>query len=100
MIGSVDQARFEALVVRIGLNDRALGTVIGVGQSTVWRMRQGKIYKLSNYIAKMESHLGISADSDRSDDDVLVTDLMLLARHSPELKQALIALRDIMHKKA
>jgi hypothetical protein len=100
MANPLEQARFDALVDQSGLGDRALAAMLGVDQSTAWRLRHGKIAKMSVYTAKLETHLGITGTGEDASEDVLVSDLVALARHSPGLKQALIALRKIMHNHA
>lgn len=100
MASPIDQARFDALVEKLGLGDRALGALLGVNQSTAWRLRHGKIAKITSYIATVEARLGIASANGDASEDVLVSDLAALARHSPGLKQALVALHQIMHNRA
>lgn len=93
---SLQQVQLDTLIARAEVNDRELGEILGISQSTAWRLRNGHIMKIEAYIHRLRAHLGAS---ERSDDDAsLIADLVTLARRVPALKDALLALRNIMHK--
>ena len=100
MANAIELARFEALVGRSGLGDKALAKLLDVDQSTVWRLRHGKIAKMKNYLDRLEAHLGTSTADEQPSEQSLVSDLVALSQHSPGLKQALVALYNIMHNRA
>lgn len=96
MASRIDHERFRALLDRTVLNDRELGAALGVNQSTAWRLRRGKIQKISKYIAPLEALVGeIAAPPDRA-----VADLLDIARQSPALKEVLEALSRFMRESA
>lgn len=98
MGSKAEQARLEDLLTRTGLNDRQIGELIGVSQPTAWRLRHGRIAKISRYIDALESHLHVS-EADMSDKD-LVIDLVGYAERVPAFRQALISLHKVMRESA
>jgi hypothetical protein len=98
MASFLKQARLNDLLLRTGLNDREIGDVLGFSQSTVWRMRNGKISKLDKHIMALEAHLGISGQG--ASDAEMIADLVGYSRQVPALRETLIALYALMQKNA
>jgi hypothetical protein len=103
MAMSLQQVRLDALIAQAQVTDRELGKILGVNQSTAWRLRRGKISKVEDYAARLRAHLGTIASAgtgDDNDDAGLIADLVALSSRVPALKDALLALRNIMHEYA
>jgi predicted XRE-type DNA-binding protein len=94
---SIIQVQLDALIDRTGMNDRELGALLDVAQSTAWRLRNGKIHKVDDYVQALREHLGNAHDARPVDDIDLVNDLVALSTRVPAVKDALLALRRIMH---
>lgn len=90
------QVQLNALIARTGMNDRELGALLGVAQSTAWRLRNGDIKKVEPYIQQLREHLGDTGDALSMDDLSLVTELVTLSQQLPELREALLALYRFM----
>lgn len=95
---SLQQVQLDALIARAQVNDRELGEILGVGQSTAWRLRNGRIRKVEAYVLRLRAHLGALERPESDDDASLIADLVALASRVPALRDALLALRNIMHK--
>lgn len=93
---SIIQIQLNALIARTGLNDRELGALLGVAQSTTWRLRNGRIRRIEPYIQRLREHLGDAADAFPIDDQNLVTELVALSSQLPELRETLLALYKFM----
>ncbi len=85
--------RLQALILKTKLNDRELAEKLGVSQPTAWRLRNGKIRKVSGYIAKLERALGQSATPAAKSE---LESLIALAEQSPALKQTLIGIMKLI----
>lgn len=82
------------------MKDRELGELLGVTQSTAWRLRHDKIQKVDEYIGQLQAHLGDTTATKPDCDIDLIADLVELSERTPALRDALIALRKIMHNNA
>ncbi len=98
MTSSVEQARLDDLLTRTGLNDRQIGEIIGVSQPTVWRLRHGRIRKLSKHLAALERHLGIEAE--KASDAEMIADLVGYSRRLPALRETLVSLHRLIRERA
>lgn len=98
MNSSLNQARLNDLLLRTGLNDRQIGDILGVAQSTVWRMRHGKISKLEKYITKLEERLGTGGP--HVTDAEMIADLVGYSRQVPALRETLVSLHALMRQNA
>ena len=94
MATRVDHERARNLLRRSGLNDREIAERIGVNQSTVWRLRNGKISNVSRYLDRLESlsHGGISESG--------LQELVELSKHSAGLRSVLESLLRFMQEDA
>ena len=97
---SLQQVHLDALIARTKANDRELGEILGVNQSTAWRLRNGRIRNINAYILRLRAHLDEPEHGGSDDDAGLIADLVALSARVPALKSALIALRNIMHDNA
>lgn len=95
---SFQQVQLDALIAQAQVNDRQLGEILGVSQSTGWRLRNGRIRKIEAYVLRLRAHLGAPERSDSDDDASLIADLVALASRLPPLRDALLALQSIMHE--
>ena len=90
------QARLSAAIARSGMPDTEIAAVLGVNQSTAWRLRHGKIAKTASHQRKLDDYLGRAA-SDQVDD---LSELTAIAQTSPALRETLAALRRLLHENA
>lgn len=90
------QALLSIAIVRSGMTEAQLAEVLGVTQSTVSRLKNGKIAKFSSYQRKLDKHFG-QGSKGRPDD---FSELIALAQSSPALREALIALQRLMRENA
>ena len=97
---SLQQVQLDALIAQAQVNDRELGQILGVNQSTAWRLRNGHIKKVDPYLLRLRVHLGASENSEGDDDASLIADLVALSCRIPALRDALLALRRIMRESA
>jgi len=98
---SFQQVQLDALIAQAQVNDRELGEILGVNQSTAWRLRNGRIRKIERYLHGLGEYLGVPNNFASSDDDAgLIADLVVLSSRTPALKDALLALRKLMHNTA
>lgn len=97
MASRIDQERLKAVLDRSNLNDRELGAFLGVHQTTVWRLRAGKIYKISKYIEKLQSRFG---SGEIINGHYSPEYLVELSKHSPGLQEVLTALSKFMQENA
>jgi transcriptional regulator with XRE-family HTH domain len=88
----IDQERVRILLEKIGLNDRQIGERIGVDQSTIWRLRNGRTSKVSRYIGRLEALVREPTASDGFES------LEALADQSPAFRAVLEALMQFMHE--
>ena len=93
MTTRIDQERVKILLEKCGLNDREIGQQIGADQSTVWRLRNGKISKVGRYIEPLERL--VPARKTQGD----LAELADLAKQSPALKAVLESLLQFMHER-
>lgn len=100
MIISLQQIQFDALIAQVDVSDRELGQILGVNQSTAWRLRNGRIKKIEPYLLLLRAHLGASEHYEGDDDTSLIADLVALSSRVPALRNALLALREIMRNNA
>jgi predicted XRE-type DNA-binding protein len=89
--------KLRGLIDQSGMTDRELERLFGVAQSTVWRLKHGKIQKIQWYIAKLEAAMGVR---DRATDEQVVSELDALSRHSPEMRRILRSLHALMQESA
>jgi predicted XRE-type DNA-binding protein len=97
---SLQQIQLDSLIAQAGLNDRELGEVLGVNQSTAWRLRNGRIRRIEGHVHRLRAYVTARAQEAENGDASLIPDLVALAARVPALKDALIALRSIMHNYA
>jgi ribosome-binding protein aMBF1 (putative translation factor) len=90
------QGILSATMGRSGMTDAELAAVLGVNQSTISRLKHGKIAKVAKHQRRLDRHLGLGA-GDGADD---LSELIALARASPALREALFALQRLMRENA
>lgn len=78
------------------MTEAKLAEVLEVSQSTVSRLKNGKIQKIKRYQIKLDKHLGKVGVASGND----FADLIELAKSSPALREALIAIHKIMRENA
>jgi len=78
------------------MTDAKLASVLGVNQSTVSRLKHGKIAKVARHQRKLDEYLGLGAN-DRAED---FSELVAIAQSSPALREALVALQRLMRENA
>jgi transcriptional regulator with XRE-family HTH domain len=93
---TVTQARLSAAIKRSGMTEAQLAKIFDVSQSTISRLKNGKIAKVSTYLQKLTEFLGPSY----SEGDGDFSELVALAKSSPALREALLALQRLMHENA
>ena len=93
---SFAQIRIAATIERSGLTDTQIGSFLGLYQSTVSRLKNGFIRKVSKYQGKFDAYLGTSSSDDGSE----MSDLAAMAALSPALRDLLIAVRRLMQTNA
>ena len=83
------QRRLLSLIERSKLSDKELEALFGVHQTTVWRLKNGRISKLKSYIDKLEERLSV-----REYDAInrALDDLAIWSEDSEPLRDALHAL--------
>lgn len=97
MRSRIDSLRLGTLLARVKESDAELGRALGVNQSTVWRLRHGRIGKIDKYIPRLEAHLGLQEGATAPDRlDAILT----LAEQSPALADVLVALGRFMQERA
>jgi transcriptional regulator with XRE-family HTH domain len=92
-----DREKVKVLIERSGLNDRELGDLIGSAQSTIWRLRNGRIAKVNKYIVKIEGALHLPAVAASASG---VEELVELSRQSPALRSLLEGVLQLMQEDA
>jgi|GEM_PF-6309964 len=97
MTSRVDQEWVQLLLRRLGQNDREIGEKIGVAQSTIWRLRNRKISKVTKYIEMINRATGVSLNDGVG---LEFAELIALAEESPGLEAILIALSQFMREDA
>jgi hypothetical protein len=97
MASRIDQEHVLTLLKRLALNDREVGELIGVHQTTIWRLRHRKIRKLDKYIDLLEALPGSSTPIEGSLD---IDRLAALAEESPALRSLLVSLTRFMQEDA
>ncbi len=93
----VDHEILLGLLDRSGLDDRSLERLLGVHQTTLWRLRNGKIAKVSRYIETLRRHVVVPS---RDADTALVENLVAVSGRSPALRAMLLALQSFMQEPA
>lgn len=83
-------------IERSGMTEAELAVVLKVSQSTISRLKNGKIRKIAHYQVKLDEHLGKTAAG--SGDDF--TELIDLAKSSAALREALAAIQRLMRENA
>jgi len=97
---SLSRIQLDALIEQAQMNDRELGKILGVSQSTAWRLRNGHIGKVEPYLRRLQVYLGVSESANGDDNVKLIADLVVLSSQVPDLRNLLLVLRRIMHKNA
>jgi transcriptional regulator with XRE-family HTH domain len=97
MASSLEHEKLKDLLRRLGDSDREVALRLGVNPSTVWRLRNGKIYKINRYIRL--ASLAVGEALPQVGDRALV-DLMVQAEASPRLRALLLSLRDVLQESA
>jgi predicted transcriptional regulator len=93
---TIAQALLSIAIVRSGLTEARIAEVLGVTQSTVSRLKNGRIAKVSSYQEKLDDYLGHGSKVQQNE----FSELMALAQSSPALREALIALQRLMRENA
>lgn len=93
---TIAQALLSIAIVRSGLTEAQIAGVLGVTQSTVSRLKNGKIAKVSRYQQKLDDYFGHEPMVHQNE----FSELMALAQSSPALREALIALQRLMREYA
>lgn len=93
---SLSQARLSMTIERSGMTEAKLAEVLEVSQPTVSRLKNGKIRKIERYQAKLDKHLGKAGTASGTD----FADLIELAKSSPALREALMAIQRLMQENA
>jgi DNA-binding Xre family transcriptional regulator len=94
---SLQQVRLDALIAQTQVNDRKLGEILGVNQSTAWRLRNGQIRNIEPYLLRLKAHLEALENVGGDDDTSLISDLVALSRRVPAVREVLLALQKFMH---
>ena len=89
--------KFLSLIEELELSDAELEALFQVHQSTVWRLKNGRIHKLDRYLAILGECLN---DQSKPREQRLLDDLIALSHHSPEVKKILESLHSLMHERA
>jgi len=88
---------FLSLIDRFEGDDTELAALLGVSRTTVWRLKSGKIFKISKYISALEMQMdGTAADTL----DRVIEDLANWSRHSAEVRALLTSLHTVLHEPA
>jgi hypothetical protein len=90
------QSWLSITIVRSAMTEAQLAKVLGVTQSTVSRLKNGKIAKVSIYQRRLDEYLGDGSKGQPDD----FSELMMLAQWSPALREALRALQRLMQEDA
>lgn len=93
---SLAQTRLIAAITASGRSDAEIATLLGVHQSTVSRLKNGLIAKVSKHQKRLDSAFGSKGAADVDE----IADLLALAKVSPALRDALLALRKLMQENA
>ncbi len=93
---TIAQALLSTTMERSGMTDAQLGSVLGVNQSTISRLKHGRIAKVARHQRKLDEYLGVKA-AGRTD---VLSELMAMARSSPALHEALVAIQRLMRENA
>ncbi len=99
MVISHQQVQLDALIAQAQVNDRELGQILGVNQSTAWRLRNGHINKIEPTCYVFE-RISCVREQQGGDDASLIADLVALSTRVPALRDALLALQRIMRDTA
>jgi len=93
---SLAQARLLTTIECSGLTDAQLAAVLGVNQSTVSRLKNGLIRKVAKYQLILDARLA----SERPQDGQELSELVAMAKVSPTLRDALLAIQRLMRESA
>lgn len=83
-------------IERSGMTDAQLATLLGVNQSTVSRLKNGLIQKVAKYQRILDANLV----PDRAWDGQELSELVAMAKVSPVLRDALVAIQRLMRENA
>lgn len=78
------------------MTDAQLATLLGVNQSTVSRLKNGLIQKVAKYQRILDANLA----PDRAWDGQELSELVAMAKVSPALRDALVAIQRLMRENA
>lgn len=81
------------LIDRFDGNDAELARLFGVSRTTVWRLKKGKIRKVSRYVDALSAVVGTSESTMA---DVAIEELASWARRSGEVRAILISLHRML----
>jgi hypothetical protein len=93
----IEFQKLLSLIERSGLSDDQLEGLFGVHQTTVWRLRHGRIAKIGKYVEALEAHF---ADAGEQSDRRMLEDLLALSHHSAEVRTILESLHSLMRETA
>lgn len=93
----VDHEILLDLIDRSGLDDRSLERLLGVHQTTLWRLRNGRIAKVRRYIEALRAHVVVPPGDT---DTALIANLVAVSGRSPALRAMLVALQSFMQEPA
>lgn len=97
MASRIDHDRVQMLLSRSHGSDASLAKALGVNQSTISRLRNGRIAKVSKYIPRLEHHLGLQPGATAPTDAWTLAEL---AKRSPALAEVIAALGRFMQERA
>ncbi|MDR3488256.1 MAG: helix-turn-helix transcriptional regulator [Bradyrhizobium sp.] len=90
------QTRLLATIRRSGMTDAELATALGVNQSTISRLKHGRIAKVLKHQKKLDEYLGLRVDGVTDD----LSELIAMSQSSPALREVLVTLQRLMHEDA
>ena len=83
-------------IERSGMTDAQLAAVLEVNQSTVSRLKNGLIRKVGKYQRILDARL----EQDQARESQELSELVAMAKVSPVLRDALIAIQRLMRENA
>ena len=90
------QTRLLATIRRSGMTNAELAVALGVNQSTISRLRRGKIAKILKYQKKLDEYLEPKAEGVTDD----LSELVAMAQYNAALREVLVTLHRFMHENA
>jgi len=89
--------RLLSLIDLSGLSDTELEILFGVRQSTVWRLKNGKIRKIDRYV---DTLIALPQFSGPVTEERVISDLLTFSQHSNGVRDILHSLHELMRERA